>query len=109
MIIFKDLEAQKSRFDRMNVENKYYMGKVFDVNGKKIAYLFSVNGVDYGVGMSTIIKMNPVLTTIDDIGKYRVVNYQLKQDYIDVLYKNKATPFAPIEDLYEKTHSWYEY
>ena len=27
----------------------------------------------------------------------------------DELYKNKATPFAPIEDLYEKTHSWYEY
>ena len=107
-IIFKDLEAQKSRFDRMNVENKYYMGKVFDINGKKIAYLFSVNGVDYGIDIDNY-KNEPVLTSIDNIGKYKVINYQLKQDYIDVLYKNKATPFAPIEDLYEKTHSWYEY
>ena len=107
-IIFKDLEAQKSRFDRMNVENKYYIGKVFDVNGKKISYLFSVNGVDYGIDIDNY-KNEPVLTSIDNIGKYKVINYQLKQDYIDVLYKNKATPFAPIEDLYEKTHSWYEY
>ena len=107
-IIFKDLEAQKSRFDRMNVENKYYIGKVFDVNGKKISYLFSVKGVDYGIDIDNY-KNEPVLTSIDNIGKYKVINYQLKQDYIDVLYKNKATPFAPIEDLYEKTHSWYEY
>ena len=61
-IIFKDLEAQKSRFDRMNVENKYYMGKVFDINGKKIAYLFSVNGVDYGVDVNNY-KENPILTS----------------------------------------------
>lgn len=107
-VIFKDLEVQKSRFDRMNVENKYYIGKVFDVNGKKIAYLFSVNGVDYGIDIDNY-KNESVLTSIDNIGKYKVINYQLKQDYIDVLYKNKATPFAPIEDLYEKTHSWYEY
>ena len=107
-IIFKDLEAQKSRFDRMNVENKYYMGKVFDINGKKIAYLFSVNGVDYGIDIDNY-KNEPVLTSIDNIGKYKVINYKFKQDYIDELYKNKATPFAPIEDLYEKTHSWYEY
>ena len=107
-VIFKDLEVQKSRFDRMNVENKYYIGKVFDVNGKKISYLFSVNGVDYGIDIDNY-KNEPVLTSIDNIGKYKVINYQLKQDYIDVLYKNKATPFAPIEDLYEKTHSWYEY
>ena len=84
-IIFKDLEAQKSRFDRMNVENKYYMGKVFDINGKKIAYLFSVNGVDYGIDIDNY-KNEPVLTSIDNIGKYKVINYQLKQDYIDVLY-----------------------
>ena len=106
-IIFKDLEAQKSRFDRMNVENKYYMGKVFDINGKKIVYLFSVNGVDYGMDTENY-KKEPVLTSINNIGKYKVIDYKFEQEYIDVLYKNKATPFAPIEDLYEKTHSWYE-
>ena len=57
-----------------------------------------------------ITNFNRQIIALDDnIGKYKVINYQLKQDYIDVLYKNKATPFAPIEDLYEKTHSWYEY
>ena len=106
-IIFKDLEIQKSRFNRMNVENKYYMGKVFDINGKKIVYLFSVNGVDYGIDTENY-KKEPVLTSINNIGKYKVIDYKFEQEYIDVLYKNKATPFAPIEDLYEKTHSWYE-
>lgn len=106
-VIFKDLEIQKSRFDRMDVENKYYVGKVFDVNGKKISYLFSVNGVDYGIDIDNY-KNEPVLTSADNIGKYKVINYKLNQDYIDTLYKNKVTPFAPVEDLYEKTHSWYE-
>ena len=106
-VIFKDLEIQKSRFDRMDVENKYYVGKVFDVNGKKISYLFSVNGVDYGIDIDNY-KNKPVLTSADNIGKYKVINYKLNQDYIDTLYKNKVTPFAPVEDLYEKTHSWYE-
>lgn len=107
-VIEKNLIQQKKRLYGLNVENKYDIGTVFDIDGERIIYLFSSNGKDYGIDKK-IYKENSVLREICEISSYDIVGEDFKKEYIDCLFENKAKLFAPVEDIYIKSNKWYRH
>lgn len=107
-IIEKNLIQQKERLDGLNVENKYDIGTVFDINGERIIYLFSANGKDYGIDIKKY-KENPILREFCEIANYDIIDEDFKKEYIENLFESKVEPFAPIEDIYVKYNDWYRH
>src|SRR5699024_11606715 len=72
------------RFTLFPYTTLFRSGKEYNVNGKNIVYLFSVNGVDYGVDVNNY-KENPILTSLDDIGKDRK-STRLNSSHVSISY-----------------------
>ena len=107
-VIERNLIQQKERLDGLNVENKYDIGTVFDINGERIIYLFSANGKDYGIDIKKY-KENPILREFCEIANYDIIDEDFKKEYIENLFESKVEPLAPIEDIYVKYNDWYRH
>lgn len=80
----------------------YESGTIFKIGTSKIAYLFELNNIYYGVDL-LMYKINKKIIPIYNIEKREILDFLSSKQYINIvefLYLNKVQPFKEISKLY---------